>query len=141
MAMKKTLSSVAAKLADPKDVEGDKPKVKAGIDTDGSVFQITLPLMVKECDLTMGEGKKQNGDVYDKASVCFEFQAKNLYMGVQMDDGTIRYYKVKNNAGPYGPTRYISLGIDPSVFFTRPPEPEPDEIVTDENTTTDAVSA
>lgn len=134
--MRKTLSSISAKQADPNAAaEGDKPKVKAGIDTDGKVFQITLPLMVKESDLTMGEGKKQNGDVYDKASVCFEFQAKNLYMGVTMDDGSTRYYRVKNNAGPYGPTRYLSLGFDPSVFYTVPPEAEPDEVIIGEAAT------
>lgn len=120
--VKMSLSSVAAKLltSESELAPADKPKVPAGIDTDGTVFQITLPLMVKESDITIGKGKKQTGEEYDKANVCFKFAAKGLTLGVQMDDGTTRYYKVKNNAGPYGADRYISFGFDPSVFFTRP---------------------
>jgi hypothetical protein len=122
--VKRTLSSVSAKLLNDESelAPADKPKVPAGIDTDGSVFQITLPLMVNEADLTISEGKKQDGTVYDKANVCFKFAAKGLTLGVKMEDGSTRYYKIKNNAGPYGADRYISFGFDPSVFFTRPAE-------------------
>jgi len=128
--VKRTLSSVAAKLLNDASelAPADKPKVPAAIDTDGTVFQITLPLMVNEDDLTIGEGKKQDGTTYDKANVCFKFAAKGLTLGVKMNDGTTRYYKIKNNAGPYGADRYISFGFDPSVFFTRPADPvETDE--------------
>lgn len=123
---KRTLSSITAKqVTDENELApADKPKVLAGIDTDGSVFQITLPLMVTEADLTIGEGKKNTGEIYDKANVCFKFAAKNVTLGVLMDDGTTRYYKIKNNAGPYGSDRYISFGFDPTVFFTRPPDVE-----------------
>lgn len=123
MAIKRTLSSVSAKLVTADDMVADiKPKVLAGIDTDGVVFQITLPLLVKESDLTISEAKRADGTTYDKANVCYKFAAKDVTLGVQMDDGTVRYYKVKDNAGPYGADRYISLGFDPTVFFTRPAE-------------------
>jgi len=128
------LSAVTAKLLTGNEaIDADKPKVPAGIDTDGSVFQITLPLLVKESDITVSKAKKPNtGEEYDKTNVCFKFEAKGLHIGVQMDDGSIRYYKVKNNAGPYGATRYISLGFDPTVFFTRPPAVEPEtEVLTE----------
>lgn len=123
--LKMSLSSISAKLLSGDEaVDADKPKVPAGIDTDGQVFQITLPLMVNESDITMSKGKKPNtGEEYDKANVCFKFEAKGLHIGVLMEDGSTRYYKIKNNAGPYGATRYISLGFDPSVFFTRPADP------------------
>lgn len=125
--VKRSLSAIASKLMDPADlVPADKPKVLAGIDTDGSVFQITLPLMVRECDITTGDGKKTDGTTYDKANVCYKFAAKGLVLGVKMDDGSVRYYNIKNNAGIYGPDRYLSFSFDPSVFFTRPVEVETD---------------
>ncbi len=130
MAVKRTLSNVTAKMVDAADlVQADKPKVQAGIDTDGRVFQITLPLMVTESDITVSEGKKQDGTIYDKANCCFKFQAKDLTLCIQMEDGTKRFHKIKNNAGPYGSDRYISLGFDPTVYFSTPPES--DEDVTD----------
>jgi len=122
MAKAISLSEIEAKSADSAEAleSPDKPKVQAGVDTDGTVFQVTLPLMVNEADITTGKAKRANGEEYSKANVCFAFQAKGLTLGVRMNDGTTRYYKVKNNAGIYGPTRYISLGFDPSVYFTRP---------------------
>jgi hypothetical protein len=138
--VKRTLSSVSAKaITDESELApADKPKVPAGIDTDGTVFQITLPLMVNESDLTITEGKKQDGTTYDKANVCFKFAAKGLTLGVKMDDGTTRFYKVKNNAGPYGADRYISFGFDPTVFFTRPAESQDDETDASESVKTEA---
>lgn len=118
---KMLLSAISAKMVSSEElVPQDKPKVPAGIDTDGNVFQITLPLRVKESDITISEGVKQDKTKYNKANVCFKFAAKDLTLAVEMEDGTTRYYRVKNNAGPYGADRYISLGFDPEVFFTRP---------------------
>lgn len=120
MAVKRTLSDVTAKAVGADDMgTPDKPKVQAGIDCDGQVFQITLPLIVNEADLTITEAKRPNtGEVYDKANVCFKFQAKDLTLAVRMEDGSTRFYRVKNNAGPYGADRYISLGFDPTVYST-----------------------
>lgn len=138
--MKMSLSSIKTQVADGNEPDADKPKVQAGIDTDGQVFQITLPLMVTEADITVTKGKKPNsGEEYDKANVCFKFEAKGLHVGVKMDDGSTRYYKVKNNAGPYGATRYISLGFDPSVYYTRPADPI-EELDADETLVGDIVT-
>lgn len=124
MAIKRSLSDITSKRASSEDelAPSDKPKVNAGIDQDSNMFMITLPLMVAEDDVTVSDGKKQDGTIFDKANVCYQFAAKDLSIGIRMNDGTTRYHKVKNNAGPYGATRYISLGFDPTVYFTRPEE-------------------
>ncbi len=120
------LTDVKAKAKTEAEVTEAKQKqtVTCGVDVDPTAMMITVPLMLTEADIRVKEvAGKEPGSTRVTANIACVFRTpETLVIKVKMDDGTIRHYRVRQNAGPYGPDRYINLGFDPAEFYTVPGE-------------------